>query len=100
MLQGKPHLLHRHGALEDHPARREQHQTRHQTQDKIPVGSRCLRCELELEALLSFESAACSGLGLLLGVSFHQGYGKPLPLGAWFNGKATMPHLRGGCLMI
>jgi hypothetical protein len=55
---------------------------------------------LVLEALLGFESAACSGFGLFLGVSLHRGHGEFLPLGVWLNGKATLPHLRGGCPMM
>jgi hypothetical protein len=55
---------------------------------------------LVLEALLGFESTACSGFGLLLGVSCHGRHGDLLPLVVEFNWKETMPHLRGGCLMI
>jgi hypothetical protein len=53
-----------------------------------------------LEALLSFEATACFDFGLFLGVSFHGRHGAFLPLDVGFNGKATMPQLRGGCPMI
>ena len=55
---------------------------------------------LVLEALLSFESTACSGFGLFLGVSCHWRHGEFLPLDVRFNGKATMPQLRSGGPMI
>src|SRR2546426_6545869 len=39
MFQGEHDLFHGHVPLEDHPARIEQHEARHQAQDQMPVVS-------------------------------------------------------------